>query len=267
MNSDLADTPAPAKPRQRREKAPDGFEWPPPRIAVDTREQRPWRWGKLYSGEPDPESLVTELLGGPWYSEAATLGEGDYQLLGPDGAPLEGVCAVERKSMADLRGSLSAGHDRLMREMERLSPWTTPVLIVEAPVEVLLGARSALVDLADGCRVRFMELSRALEPDLPVHAHVCRSIVATIAEAIGHEDIDVHRPGRVSHRSLIGSVLSIMTDHRVPVLFLPSREWAEYAAAWVLRRAWRRWLADDPGRLATERARIGALGATREPVA
>ncbi len=48
----------------------------------------------------------------------------------------------------------------------------------------------------------------------------------------------------VSARSLLGTTLSILVDHRIPVLFLPSRGWAEYAAAWVLRRCWRRWLVE-----------------------
>lgn len=254
--TDLA--PPPAKPRARTEKAPDGLPWPLPRVAVDTREQRPWRWGKTYSGEPDPDSLVTELLGGPWYSEVTTLGEGDYQLLGPDGAPLEGVCAVERKSLSDLRGSLSAGHDRLMREMERLAGWTTPVVIVEGPIEVLLGARSGLVEMLDQLRMNLIRMTDFIYDSKPSVAEWCADTAAFITEALGDEPHKDARPGRVSVRSLLGTALSIMVDHRILVLFLPNRDWAEYAAAWILRRAWRRWLVDAPGRLEAERGRVAA---------
>jgi hypothetical protein len=57
-------------------------------------------------------------------------------------------------------------------------------------------------------------------------------------------------------QSLLGSTLSILADHRIPALFLPSRAWAEYAAAWLARRVWRRWLLDHPEGLAAERARL-----------
>lgn len=69
------------------------------------------------------------------------------------------------------------------------------------------------------------------------------------------EDLVAQREHRsqASARSLLGTLLSIAADHRIMVFQLPSREWAEYAAAWVLRRAWRRWLTEDAARLEAAR--------------
>lgn len=67
-----------------------------PVIVVDSREQEPLPFTRLQS--------VT--LG---------LNSGDYSILG-----LEHVFAVERKSIADLVGTLTSGRDRFERELHRL---------------------------------------------------------------------------------------------------------------------------------------------------
>jgi hypothetical protein len=219
----------------------------------------------VHFGERDPDSLVTTMLGGPWESERANLQEGDYQLLGPDGEPIAGALCIERKSLADLRGSLSRGHDRLMAEMERMSPYTHPVLIVEAPIEVLLGdlsgavraleyARGVLEDAAEEMRAVVLDEQASIVTEA---ATWIRNFIG--AEMRRHDEAERRREergGRVTVQSLLGSTLSILADHRIPALFLPSRAWAEYAAAWLARRVWRRWLVDHPDGLAAERARL-----------
>lgn len=256
-------------------KAPDGKPWPLPSVAVDNREQHPYAlghvpapWiregerGPVHLGQLDAGSLITTMMDGPWHTKRATLSEGDYQLLGPDGTPIDGACVIERKSMADLRGSLSVGHERLMAEMMRMSPWTTPVLIVEAPIEVLLGARSELVVALEAARVFLAgSIAPAWFDAFGQSSPEIDDAVAHLADVLGHQPEDRARPGRVTTQSLIGSLLSIITDHRIPTLLLPSRAWAEYAAAWILRRSWRRWLIDHPEGLVAERARIEAAKA------
>lgn len=255
-----------------KSKAPDGKPWPPPRIAVDNREQRgfafghvpaPWlqegERGPVHLGQLDAGSLVTTMLDGPWQTERATLAEGDYQLLGPDGLPIYGACVIERKSAQDLRGSLSAGHTRLMAEMARMAPWSTPVLIVEAPVEALLGARSGLVVALEAARVFLVGVGNTWDVAFGQPSVEIADAVAHLGDVLGHQSEERTRPGRVTTQSLLGSLLSIITDHRIPTLLLPSRAWAEYAAAWILRRSWRRWLIDHPEGLAAERARLAGL--------
>jgi hypothetical protein len=223
----------------------------------------------VHFGERDPDSLVTTMLGGPWESERANLQEGDYQLLGPDGEPIAGALCIERKSLQDLRGSLSRGHDRLMAEMERMSPYTHPVLIVEAPIEVLLGDLSGAVRALEQARAWMLEIAEewyARHGEDEQHTSIIRGAqwiaAQTAADMHRHDEAERRREergGRVTVQSLLGSTLSILADHRIPALFLPSRAWAEYAAAWLARRVWRRWLVDHPDGLAAERARIAAL--------
>jgi hypothetical protein len=262
-----------------RARAPDGLPWPSPRVAVDTAEQLPWAFGHVpaprrregergpvHLGERDPDSLVCTMLGGPWESERANLQEGDYQLLGPHGAPIAGALCIERKSMADLRGSLSRGHDRLMAEMERMAPYTHPVLIVEAPIEVLLGDMSGAVRALEYARRALVGASNVMAgARLRSARGIVRDAAEWVAGELGHAPADASRPGRVTVQSLLGSTLSILSDHRIPALFLPSRAWAEYAAAWLARRVWRRWLLEHPECLAEERARLAlaAIDAVR----
>lgn len=254
-------------------RAPDGGKWPTPRVAVDNREQRCWAFGyvpapwqqegargPVHLGQLDAGSLINTMLEGPWETARATLGEGDYQLLGPDGAPIVGACVIERKSFQDLRMSLSKGHERLMAEMMRMSPWTTPVLIVEAPVEVLLGARSGLVTALDAARAFLAGISTVWAAEFGEPSREIADALAQMGDVLGHQPEDQARAARVTTQSLLGSLLSIITDHRIPTLLLPSRAWAEYAAAWILRRSWRRWLLDHPEGLAAERARLAYEG-------
>ena len=86
-------TPAPA-PTSRRRAAPRPEGSPPgfPGVVADTREQTPW------------------FLGEPW-CQVGTLQIGDYSLRGHEARPAilsPGMVAVERKSLEDLYGTVSA---------------------------------------------------------------------------------------------------------------------------------------------------------------
>lgn len=82
-----------------------------PTIIVDTREQEPW----LFAGR-----LATVKRG--------TLGSGDYGLDGTGGI------LIERKSKADLFGSMTQGRVRFFNELSRLKGTPSCYLIVEASV-------------------------------------------------------------------------------------------------------------------------------------
>lgn len=77
-----------------------------PVLLVDTREQRPLHFPHLPA-------------------ESATLYTGDYSV-----KRLEECFAVERKSLADLAGSLTRERDRFMREMHRLRGYPCAYLLV-----------------------------------------------------------------------------------------------------------------------------------------
>jgi ERCC4-type nuclease len=86
-----------------------------PTIIVDTREQTPW----VFS----PSVITTR----------ATLAFGDYSVLG-----LEGRVAIERKSVADLCGSLTAGRLRFFRELEKLADYEFAAVFVEGDLPALM---------------------------------------------------------------------------------------------------------------------------------
>ena len=96
-----------------------------PVIVTDTREQTP-----LY---------FTHLR-----SERATLASGDYSVRG-----LEEVFSVERKSMADLIGSLTRERARFMREMHRLRGFQfARLLIVGTELELMQMVNMGRANLA-----------------------------------------------------------------------------------------------------------------------
>ncbi len=85
-------------------------------MVVDTREQAPWR----FSGR------VRVVR--------ATVPSGaDYTVEG-----FENLIGIERKSLADLVGSLTSGRGRFMRSLERLAERRFRAVIVEAPLSQLL---------------------------------------------------------------------------------------------------------------------------------
>lgn len=87
-----------------------------PRIIIDTREQCPLSFERLAS--------IT-----------GTLQTGDYSACG-----LESDIAIERKSIADLIGSLTCGRERFMREVDRLRAFPfARLLIVGSEAEIRSG--------------------------------------------------------------------------------------------------------------------------------
>ena len=91
----------------------------PLHIIIDSREQAPWAW--------DPSDAVTEIRG---------LAAGDYALA-EDCEAVRGRealavrFAIERKSLDDFLGTISAGWDRFQRELVRMEAFPARVVIVE----------------------------------------------------------------------------------------------------------------------------------------
>lgn len=91
-------------------------------ILIDSREQLPLRFRNLRS-------------------EKATLPTGDYSVRVGDVDLRDTVC-IERKSIADLIGSLGAGRERFEREMERLARIRWRFLVIEGEIrEIAAGTR------------------------------------------------------------------------------------------------------------------------------
>lgn len=99
----------------RRINDPDAIQTTPYTIAIDTREQAPFRFTNTR------ERLIVK-------TEIATLRTGDYSLIG-----FEDQLTIERKSRGDFLGSITAGRDRLEAEFERLNQMSFAAILIEAP--------------------------------------------------------------------------------------------------------------------------------------
>jgi ERCC4-type nuclease len=80
-------------------------------LAVDTREQIPWDFG--------PDVLTQKV----------TLAAGDYSICG-----YETRVAIERKSLSDLKGSVTYGRERFKRELAVLATYERAFVVVEANI-------------------------------------------------------------------------------------------------------------------------------------
>jgi DNA excision repair protein ERCC-4 len=91
-------------------------------VLVDSREQRPLKFRTMRS-------------------EKATLPTADYSVRGP-GFDLRDTVLIERKSVADLVGSLGTGRARFERELERLAKVRWKALVIEGDMrEIAAGSR------------------------------------------------------------------------------------------------------------------------------
>lgn len=88
---------------------------PPFTILIDTREQSPYQFGAIRDRAPHADRLVKVC------TRSATMSVGDYAVA-VELAPGTGTTLpirIERKSKADLFGTIGAGRERFRREMER----------------------------------------------------------------------------------------------------------------------------------------------------
>ena len=104
-----------------------GFVLFPCVVLVDTREQLPLSFAGIKADRVDKgATLIVEL-------HKATLKAGDYSLWG-----YADRVAIERKSHADLLGTLGKGRDRFERELQRLAEYEFAAVVVEAEWSTIL---------------------------------------------------------------------------------------------------------------------------------
>lgn len=105
----------------------DGGVITPYTIVIDTREKLPFTFQGL--------TADARQGGGPLVvrTERRGLEQGDYSLVG-----YEGRIALERKSAADLYGTVGQGRDRFERELERLNGLEFAAILIEDGLPGLL---------------------------------------------------------------------------------------------------------------------------------
>lgn len=90
-------------------------------VLIDTREQKPFAFRDIKGDAKDNKRPVIVP------TRIATLDTGDYSMAG-----FESKIRIERKSAADLYGSMGRNHDRFEREIERLNHFEWATVVVES---------------------------------------------------------------------------------------------------------------------------------------
>lgn len=101
------------------------------RIAIDTREQLPYRFQDM---QPIHVHKYT--------TKKIHIPEGDYSIE-PFDVPGESI-AIERKSLADLYGSMGGGRQRFEAEIVRLSAYEYPAIVIEAELSAIYAPNAHL---------------------------------------------------------------------------------------------------------------------------
>lgn len=133
---------------------------PPLPIVVDTREQVPWEF--------DP-SRCTVTRG--------TLQAGDYSVVG-----LEGVVAIERKSLDDYVQTIIHQRDRFRRELERLQGYKLAAVVVEATWQDVID--HAYQSLAHPNAIFGMTCCLIVDHGIPIYLSGERAIAQRFAERL-----------------------------------------------------------------------------------
>ena len=156
-------------------------------VLVDTREQAPWTF----------QQIVIERRLWSITRIAATLATGDYTIAG-----CEGRLCIERKSAADLVGSVTAGNARFRREHERMHK-----IACHRNAEGFNDGFACVV--VEGCL-----------------AAIC-------------EELDQDAGRKVTSESVLGAVASWPMWYRVPWFFAGDRRTAERLAFKIMLKWWK----------------------------
>ena len=115
-------------------------------IVIDQREKLPYEFGGIRADAKQQYAPIDVAI------VMSHLPTGDYAIAG-----METRCAVERKSLDDLYGTLGANRDRFVREIERLDTMEVAWVVVEAELSEILGSPPLRSDLNPKTVVRSMQ--------------------------------------------------------------------------------------------------------------
>jgi hypothetical protein len=209
-------------------RAPDGLAWPSPPVLVDTSEQTPLAFGHVpamwEAGAPVHHGQIDAHRCDPRHPLFGLLGSRSR-------LPYPWPC---------IRANLAEGDYQL------LDVRTGMALDRFAAIET---KRGDLVSSYTYGRDRLEEEFARMR------SYRFRAIVATVSmEAlVGTGTARQPSGARGKEASLIGSILALSWDYGVQPFFMPDPEHAEYMVAFLLARAWRLALTEDPSLLAAVR--------------
>lgn len=123
------------------------------------------------------------------------------------------ICRTFEVSITTSRGTLDTGDYAL----------------ADAP-EIARIERKSLGDFVSSVTHEHDRFMREMER-LASYPVACVMVEAELGEVVS-------RTREARPQSVVCSALKVCTDYRVPVIWGVSRPWAEWQAAWMLRRAW-----------------------------
>jgi hypothetical protein len=192
-------------------------------VVFDTREQLPFAFAGLTADSAQG--------GGPLEvrTQRGTLGQGDYSILG-----FETAVAVERKSIADLFGTLGKGRRRFTAELERLSSYEFAAVVIEGDWRDILGlwpeGLHSLLKWLEGKRLALIGID-------PVEAYEVEKWAGLIATLLNNGKPEKSRlKPKTIHRSILSWQQRYPRIHWEP---MPSRRLAEITTYRILERFWK----------------------------
>ncbi|MBD3348418.1 MAG: hypothetical protein GF400_04385 [Candidatus Eisenbacteria bacterium] len=179
-------------------------------VVVDTREQDPFD----FRGIDDRRGRVFDVA-----TDRHKLDSGDYSILGH-----EDEVAVERKTKADIYGTIGKGRERFEREIERLSAMPAPAIVIQCD-DPSRWKRRAPCD-PDGER-------RAEDEKLKVPPCMWPRGECPLLALL-----DPPPHSRVGPKSVVNSLLAWSVRHCIPVWLCPSRRSSEILSFRLLQHFW-----------------------------
>ncbi len=206
--------PSPAPIEIGRTKAPDRLSWPPPSILVDTSEQTPIAFGHIPA-------------------------------LWEEGAPVH-------------YGQIDPRPDPLFRKLSTPYPWRCVRANLSegdysledprtpgAPIPNWCAIETKRGDLVASMTVGRERLAAEFARLAPYRYPALVSCVSA-ERLIGIDGLRQPRAAQGREACLLGSVIGLANDYRIPPHMMPDRVTAEYMVAWLLLRNWRTWLVEVP---------------------
>jgi hypothetical protein len=188
-------------------------------VIVDTREQRPFGFGKI----ADNRGRVFKV------STCRTkLDAGDYSIQG-----MEDDIAVERKTKADMYGTAGRGRGRFEREVERLAAMAAPAIVIQCDDGPAEDGSEADGDGEAGRKPkkrRGLKRANAAENVPPCRRASGKCPILAL--------LDPPAESRMSPKSVVNSLFAWSVRFRIPVWLCPDRRSAELLTFRLLQHFW-----------------------------
>jgi hypothetical protein len=201
-------------------------------VLVDTREQTPYEFiGLLTDADQGFEPLNV-------LTTRRTLASGDYSIEGMDSE-----IAIERKSVADLFGTLGQGRARFVRELERLAKLQFAAVVVEgAWSEILVDPKQlqAAIDLVERFEVLIYANREAIEGPRIGEARTALDDYLDLVRKNLADLYGIPTRSQLNPKTIFRSVIA--WQQRYPSVhwwFCPGRRFAEVTTYRILERFWK----------------------------